>query len=647
LLTQLAQAWQDRREEVLHTAQQVTQAMERAGSPPAPGTREGREEEDPPRAVFVELGADYDEEWGGFGAAPKFPPHSALSLMLYAQTQDPEEAVERMIRGTLDAMAQGGLRDHIGGGFHRYSTDRQWLVPHFEKMLYDNAQLIRNYALAYRQTGAPEYWAVVRESCDWALRRMGHTSGGFFAALDADSEDQEGRYYLWDYDEVLQVLGPEGGDLFCRIYNIYPEGNFREELTGQPSGRNLPYLALSLRDWAQEQGLAESKLRDRLRDLRLQLLDHRQRRVRPARDEKILTGWNGLMIRALAAAGEHLPEPAYLEAASATADFLLSHLRGEKGLLRSYFQGRASLPGLLTDYVYLAAGLVDLGSATHSSRWVEEAADLMDLVLEEFSQPGGGFYLTPHDYEDLLVRPQRAYDDATPSGAGLALWTLLALHEATGEKRYRQRAEEGLQALAGLRHAAPRATCTLWEAKAVLCCIEKGDRAGKGLAGLHHLVHSAPEATAERFPVKAELYLGATQLAPGDNCRLAVRVQIQEGWKLGPPADEDESGTTRLLMEPNNCLRLGDIRYPAVDEPDTAGATAGPAGYAGEVWIFADLRVEEQAALGRPAVPLVLEMQACSEGSCLQPDRLVMLMPVSVGAQSGPPQHRALFQRLG
>jgi uncharacterized protein len=316
---------------------------------------------------------------------------------------------------TLDAMALGGIYDHIGGGFHRYSTDAHWLLPHFEKMLYDNAMLARVYAEAFIFTDNPAYARIARETCDWVLRDMQDKSGGFYAAIDADSEGVEGKFYVWDEAEVREIAGAA----FCDLYNIHPSGNFHDESTGHPSGKNIPHL---------QTPTLPVTLAEEMQAARETLLARRNGRVAPNKDEKIITAWNGLMIGALARAGQLLDEPSYIDAATRAADFCLTTLSPNGVLQRRAIAGEVGIRAFLDDHVYLADGLLDLHGATNEQRFWDAARTQMETVIAHFSDvEAGGFYSTSDQHEGLITRPKDIFDGALPAANGVAVRVLARL----------------------------------------------------------------------------------------------------------------------------------------------------------------------------------------------------------------------------
>jgi uncharacterized protein YyaL (SSP411 family) len=425
VLEAIAGAWRERREELVGQGQRVVEAIGRA-----PGSSSDLLTDGVLREALAGLRTAFDEEWGGFGGAPKFPQPITLELLLrwHRRGWDTLDMVTR----TLDRMAAGGIHDHVGGGFHRYAVDRTWLVPHFEKMLYDNAQLASTFLHGWQVTGRDRYRDVTRTTLDFVLRELRHPDGPLLSSLDADSEGQEGRFYVWAWDELVAEVGEE----VAEALGAGPEGNWE--------GRNVLWRP------SNEADLPEEALR--------KLLDGRSRRVRPATDDKVLAGWNGLAISALAAAGRVLDEPRYVEAATAAAGFVLSGLRSDDGrLLRSWRDGRTSGPAYLDDHALVAAACLDLYETTFEVRWFEEARALADTILRLFRDPAGGFFQTGEDAERLVLRPKELFDTALPSGSSAAADVLLRLSLITGEAEYEGAAVSALRRVRDLMARAPTA----------------------------------------------------------------------------------------------------------------------------------------------------------------------------------------------
>jgi uncharacterized protein YyaL (SSP411 family) len=396
-----------------------------------------------PRRAADALLEHVDREHGGLGSAPKFPHAPAFRLMLRQYVAGGRPALLDAVTLTTSQMAAGGMRDQIGGGFHRYSVDERWLVPHFEKMLYDNAELPRLYLETFQVTGDPSCRQVVEDTLDYVLREMRHDEGGFFSATDADSEGEEGKFFVWTPDEIAAVVPSEDVDLVCRWWDITPEGNFEH--------KNIPHLTITIEQLAKMFGRTTDGAAASIASARERLYEARSRRIPPERDEKILTSWNALVIGTLAEAGRVLGVARYVSAAAAAAEFIWTQMRDGDRLLHGWAQGRAKQDAFLDDHAFLASACLDLFEATGDVRQFERAESLMEAVDARFhDDEGGAYFFTPHDGETLIARSKSAADGAIPSGNGTAAVVLLRLHTLTDDERWRNRAEEILR----LYHAA-------------------------------------------------------------------------------------------------------------------------------------------------------------------------------------------------
>jgi len=415
VLRAVSEAWRDRRDEIRSQGRKIVEAIERRVLPSEePLTGEVLDE------AVAHLREAFDPEHGGFGGAPKFPQPMTLEFLLRMHLRGSEGALE-MVTRTLDRMAAGGIRDVLGGGFHRYSVDRTWLVPHFEKMLYDNAQLALAYLHAFQVTGEERHRMIAAETLEYLLRDLRHERGGFFSSEDADSEGEEGRFYVWSWDELTAEVGEDT----ARALGAEPEGNWE--------GTSILH------------GEAPAE------DVRERLLAIRGRRVRPATDDKVLAGWNGLAIRAFAEAGRALEEPRYVEAAEAAAGFILEELRRDDGrLLRAWREGRTSGPAYAEDHALMAAGLLALYEATLDLRWFEAARELADDLLRLFHDADGGFFETGSDAEELVLRPKELLDSAIPAAGSVAAEVLQRLTMLTGDDGYERAAVSALEQVRGV-----------------------------------------------------------------------------------------------------------------------------------------------------------------------------------------------------
>jgi hypothetical protein len=440
VLAAIAETWTSRRDDAETQAQRVVDAIARAG------TLDGSSEplsEGVVAGAFRGLRSAFDPRWGGFGQAPKFPQPMNLEFVLRAHLRGTPGAME-MLRLTLDRMAAGGIHDQVGGGFHRYSTDERWHVPHFEKMLSDNAQLARLYVRAWQVTGVERYREVATRTCDYLLREMRQPDGGFSSSQDADSEGVEGRFFAWSWDELVAAVG----EPVASALGAMPSGNWE--------GSNVPWMPHPLEGVADEYGLDVAELEREVEAARAALFEIRERRVHPATDDKVLAGWNGLAISALAEAGRALGEPSYVDAAVTAAGFVLANLRDGSGrLLRSWRRGRVSGPAFADDHALMAEACLVLYETTFDPRWFEEARGLADELLRLFhDEDRGGFFQVGADAEALVVRAKELYDNAVPSGNSVAADVLQRLAHLTGEPAYERAA---LSALRLVRDAMTRA----------------------------------------------------------------------------------------------------------------------------------------------------------------------------------------------
>ncbi|BBL79873.1 thioredoxin domain-containing protein [Rubrobacter xylanophilus] len=448
VLLTLADAYRNRREEVLRSAESVRRFLE--ASTDAGMSRGALREELLDGAAAALLG-ELDRRFGGFGEAPKFPQPMSLEVLLRHHRRTGDAEALSGVELTLRAMARGGIYDQLGGGFHRYAVDWRWLVPHFEKMLYDNALLSRLYLEAYQVTGNGFYRRIAEETLDYVTREMRSPEGGFYSAEDADSEGEEGKFYVWTPRELREVLGEEDASLAAAYWGVTERGNFE--------GRNILHVPREPEEVAREFGLPVEELGRRIHSVRRRLLEARARRVRPGRDEKVLAAWNGLMLRSFAFAARVLRREDYLDVARGNAAFLLEKLlTGEGRLLRSYRDGRARVGGYLEDYAMVADGLLALYEATFEARWLHAAVSLTEAMNELFwDGEREAFFDVPADHEELVTRPRDVYDNATPSGTSVAVDVLLRLGLLLGREDYRRRAEAALEGLSGLVERAPAA----------------------------------------------------------------------------------------------------------------------------------------------------------------------------------------------
>ncbi|MGH7169268.1 MAG: thioredoxin domain-containing protein [Gemmataceae bacterium] len=450
LLTHITEVWSTRRDDVEEAASQITGHLRDFGRLE---TEEGALDASLLRQAHAGLERAFDPRHGGFGQAPKFPHPMDLRLLLRCWKRFDDPQALEMVRVTLDHMAMGGIYDHLGGGFARYSTDERWLVPHFEKMLYDNALLVPCYLETFQASGEPYYREIVEETLGWVLREMTSPDGPFYSTLDADSEGEEGKFHVWTAAEIEQVLGKDDADLFSAVYGVEADGNWEH-------GKNILHRVKTFAQYARLNGMSEPDLRSRLDANRRKLFEVRSRRVWPGRDEKTLTSWNGLMIDALAQASQVLDRRDYADAAARAADFILTRMRTREGrLLRTWSAGsEPKLNAYLEDYSFLLDGLVSLYEATFAPRWIEAALDLAEVMIDQFwDGADGGFFFTGRDHETLIARGKDPHDNAIPSGNAMAVTALLRLVKLTGRMDLQEKAETTLRLYRGLLGAHPLA----------------------------------------------------------------------------------------------------------------------------------------------------------------------------------------------
>ncbi len=454
--------WSTQREEVLASAEKVVNVLQ--GSKVL-GPRNILDEEIL-QATYGDLVTQFDGHAGGFGTAPKFPiPHHLLFLLRYWHRSGEKFALT-MVEQTLQAMRRGGIYDHVGFGFHRYSTDDHWFVPHFEKMLYDQALLAIAYLEAYQATSTGDYAQIAREIFTYVLRDLAGPEGGFYSAEDADSEGEEGKFYVWSYDEIQKILPPDLAKVVFHAWGVLKEGNFRAEATERVTKQNILYLAKPIPSVARELNIAEKDLRGRLEEARQILFNARAKRVRPHRDEKVLTDWNGLMLVALARGAWVTDDQECRKAAQKTADFMLAKMKSLDGrILHRYRDGQASISGFLDDYAFLAWGLIEVYEATFDTRYLQAAVEICRTILAHFwDENTGAFFFTADDAEVLIVRQRESYDGAIPSGNAIAALVLIYLARILNEPELEEKATRIGQAFGEAIQRQPTAHTQLLQA---------------------------------------------------------------------------------------------------------------------------------------------------------------------------------------
>ena len=434
ILMSIAEAYRERRNELQESADHIVSELRKMS---IVEVASGVLSPDMLDAAFISFTQTFDAANGGFGGAPKFPAAMSLEFLLRYHHRTGDDMALSIVTHTLDKMARGGIYDQLGGGFHRYAVDAVWLVPHFEKMLYDNAQLIRVYLHAFQVTGDEFYKRIAVETLEYVRREMLDASGGFYSTQDADSEGIEGKFFVWTPEEIVEILGEEDGREFCKYFDVTPTGNFEgENILNIKTGRNA---SVNERASATVAGgtLPDGRVSALIENGRLTLFNEREKRIKPNRDEKVLTAWNGLMLAAFADAARVLGDEKYLEIAKRNAAFIQRELQRDGRLLRTWKDGNAKLNGYIEDYANVADGLIELFQVSGDLKYLTEAKRLADLMVTEFwDEKNGGFYFTSNDHEELVVRNKDFYDNATPSGNSVAADVLLKLAKLTGDEKY-------------------------------------------------------------------------------------------------------------------------------------------------------------------------------------------------------------------
>lgn len=618
LLERIASLWQRSPEQVISASQEIKQALEQVVSAQLSALR-GEPNPEVFRRYKAQLLQGYDPQYGGFGGAPKFPPNTALPLMLTFASEWDDQEIGIMALSTLAYMAHGGIFDHLGGGFHRYSTDERWFLPHFEKMLYDNAQLAYAYTYAYTLTGDLLFAEVAHRTLNWLLEEMRLPEGAFASALDADSPEGEGYYYTWTEREIYQLLGETDAPLFCEVYGVLPEGNYADEATHRPTGRNILYLREPIEAVAQRLGMAPPELETRLETMRQRLLAARRQRNAPTRDEKVLTDWNGLAIGAFAFASDALEEPHYAEVAEQCAEFLWQNLRTPEGLLlHRYCAGESAIPAYLSDYAYYCLGLLSLYETTQEERWLERAVQLTDQMIERFHDPQyGGFYSTDQ-HHDLLIMPVKSYQDRSlPSGNGVAVQILaklgdwLSLIEPVRSKRYLELAWETLRSGWELAERAPVAVDSLLT----------------GYFALEGAVMPKPDLALPEDATPEEEQAGPVQVLVQPTPEgLMVLFRIEEGWHINAPTPAEGRVPTQVEVTTDLPLQFG--------EPVWMPPTRHRIGeeelevYLAEAGVLVPVIGVTEGELGEGYVRVRVVYQPCTETECALPVERQFLLPL-------------------
>ena len=597
LLRQVDMAWRENRQGLEQQASQVAAAV-------AAATRSadtaGKVDDDVVQRAVANLQRAHDESQGGFSFAPKFPNESRYLLLLDETLRNNDDDTRNLIHFDLQAMARGGIYDQVAGGFHRYSTDAAWLVPHFEKMLYNQAQLSHIYAEAWRLTGDDNFARIARQISDYVLRDMTAPEGGFYSATDADSSGGEGRFFLWTPAQIRGVLSPADADLAIDLYGVTEDGNFE--------GSNIPYLPVPLAEFARQRDMPLSELLKCVANIRADLYAGRSQRAHPDRDEKIVTSWNGMMIAALAEVAEVLHEPRYQTAALRAAHYLWQSSQRDNGeLWRVRLDGRSSVPAIQEDYAWLADGFIHLYDITQDPRWLERAEVLVATMNRLFwdDKAGGYFMNTSIEGIATMTRPKDSADGAVPSGNAAALHVLAKLARRTGEDAYRRTANALLAAYANPINQGPTAFSYLLRGAQLL---------SSGAAG--------PYQYAARGAIRVNAQVQAN--------RLIVDLAIRPGWHINAhkTLQEELIPTVVGLEKAVPGWRPGALSYPRPVLKTLGFQSEELALYEGQVRITMGLK-QTIPAVAVPLIPVELRLQACDDSVCLPPERRVLQVPTS------------------
>ena len=598
LLHQIEKAWRDDRAAVEKQASQVAAAV-------ADATRSadvaGEVNSDTVEKAVASLQKRHDPQRGGFGATPKFPNEPYYLFLLDQALRNDDDDIRSLIQFDLHAMARGGIYDQVGGGFHRYSTDADWLVPHFEKMLYNQAQLSRVYAQAWRLTGDVGLARIARQIMDYVLRDMTSPDGGFYSATDADSAGSEGVFFIWTEQQLRSALSRADAELAIDLYGVTERGNFE--------GANILNLPIPLAGFAKQQNMDLSVLLARVTDIRAALYSDRSRREHPVRDEKIVTAWNGMMIVALAEVAGILQEPRYQSAALRAAEFLWKKsYRGDGTLWRIHLDGRSSVPALQDDYAWLADGFIQLYDLTGDRRWLERAKLLAASMTRLFwdKNAGGYFMNTDADGIATMARPKDSIDGAVPSGNAVALHVLAKLSQRTGEESDQRTANALLAAFADPINQSPTAYSYLLLGAQVLA---------NGAAG--------PQQYAARGAINVSAHFLENTLV--------VDLAIRPGWHIQAhePLQEELIPTVLSLEQSAVAWRPEAVSYPAPLLKTLDFQKERLALYEGQIRITMNLRRVIPVVAG-PLIPIVLRLQACDDNLCLPPERHVLQVPANL-----------------
>ncbi|MEW8657179.1 MAG: thioredoxin domain-containing protein [Candidatus Thiodiazotropha endolucinida] len=601
LLQQISRLWRERQKDVEKQAEQVASAVEASNS--LAGEAKALDRSVIGSAVDSMHGT-FDEIQGGFGQAPKFPREPWLYLLLDQVERSDHKQALQMLETTLDHMARGGIYDQVGGGFHRYSTDYEWLVPHFEKMLYNQAHLSRIYLSAWRLTGREQFRRVATRTLDYVLREMTLPEGGFYSATDADSEGEEGLFFVWTMEQISAALAPQDAELANSLYRVTSRGNFE--------GRNILHLNQDLEEYAEEHDLAIASLRTQLDRINKKLLEVRNRRSPPLRDDKIVTAWNGMMITAFAQAAQILENPEYRKAAIKAAEFIWQHNRRGKGMLwRVHLDGESSIPATQEDYAYLAEALLYLYDLTAEAKWLQRAEELAHALTDRFfdADEGGFFMNEAQSGITAMGRPKdEGSDNAMPSGSSVAIHVLQRLWQRTGKLDYRRQTDALIARFAPSIERNPTSYGYLLTATASHLHGELGGLAYAAQGGIR---------------IEGAVALSSNQLL------LSVDIDIPDGWHINSnqPMAKDLIATRLKLSERVQGWQMGPVTYPEEEHQVLAFQQQPLSVFSGKVRLQALVSTEESSPTAPLILPLEIRLQACNDQVCLAPETVTLSLP--------------------
>ncbi|MCG8015092.1 MAG: DUF255 domain-containing protein [Candidatus Thiodiazotropha sp. 'RUGA'] len=598
LLEQVNQLWKERPDDVIAQAEKVADAV--AESNRLRGEAKALDEGVIAQAMKSMQNA-FDEIQGGFGQAPKFPREPWLYLLLDQAQRHGDQAALQMLTVTLDHMGRGGIYDQVAGGFHRYSTDYEWLVPHFEKMLYNQAHLSRIYLQAWRITGREDFRRIATQTLDYVLREMTSPDGGFYSATDADSEGEEGLFFTWTQDELNAALDKQQASLATNLYGVTPSGNFE--------GRNILHLPQTLAEFADEKQLLLSDLITQLEQINQILLETRNQRIPPLRDDKIVTSWNGMMITAFAQAADLLDNTSYRDAALKAAEFLWQQNRFKTGYLwRVHLNGQSSIAATQEDYAYLSESFLYLYDLTGEPLWLERAKELAGAMIERFlDRQQGGFFMNEAESSITgMGRPKdEGSDNAIPSGSSVAIHSLQRLWQRSGDLDFRKQTDGLISRFAPALEATPISYGYLLSAVADHRHGELGSRAYAGQGGIR---------------IQANTSLAAEQTL------LNLKIQIPDGWHINSnqPTGKDLIATRLTLAQQIKGWQMGPVTYPKGKQQKLAFQQQPLSVYGGEISLQTLLKQVDEDQPGSTTLPVELQLQACNDQVCLPPETVTL-----------------------